>query len=488
MLLGFGLFAAYSVLESSFEKQLQAQIQKSFNQINLISGDLLTTLNRLNASGPRDCSDASLLELRREVFLSEYIKDIGRLEGDRLLCSAGVGRLSFPYEIRHPNYIGRLGAKVWLDMPVLLTENAVRGILVRLGAYDAVIDKTFLGDLIFIPGVEWQLIFSAEGVKEYIAGSSAASLQNADLYVHQCSDSVPYCITIGAGSEVFHQRYRSTLAGWLIIAVLVAGFGFIGQRRWLRRYRSQQSRVLRGLKNDAFYCLYQPLVELRTGRVIGCEVLARYEDVLGPIYPDSFIPVISRCRKTWPFTRLIIDKALAAVSQASALPEGFKVNINFFAQDIESGAVLALLENGRFSQPGLQFVIEVTEDEKLNSEAARINLEKLVAGGFQVAIDDFGTGYSNLRQIRDFKCDTLKIDRSFISEMEGGSVRSTLIPHIVDIAHKIDASIVAEGIENNMQNRALIDVGVRYGQGYMYGKPMPFDKLLEMISLSRQSV
>ncbi|MDC2890698.1 EAL domain-containing protein [Psychrosphaera algicola] len=103
-----------------------------------------------------------------------------------------------------------------------------------------------------------------------------------------------------------------------------------------------------------------------------------------------------------------------------------------------------------------------------------------------MAVDDFGTGYSNLKQLRDISCDTLKIDRSFISEMEDGSIRSTLIPHIVDIAKQLNLKIVAEGVENEMQRSALLDEGVEFAQGWLFGKAMPMAELLALIKKQKQ--
>src|SRR5690606_14569398 len=103
------------------------------------------------------------------------------------------------------------------------------------------------------------------------------------------------------------------------------------------------------------------------------------------------------------------------------------------------------------------------------------------SNGYLIAVDDFGTGYSNLRSVTRLAPDRLKIDRSFVHELEEASLRSNLIPEMVDIARAINAQIIAEGIETMNQARLLTVAGVRYGQGYCLARPMPADALGAMM-------
>lgn len=103
------------------------------------------------------------------------------------------------------------------------------------------------------------------------------------------------------------------------------------------------------------------------------------------------------------------------------------------------------------------------------------------SNGYLIAVDDFGTGYSNLRSVTRLAPDRLKIDRSFVHELEEASLRSNLIPEMVDIARAINAQIIAEGIETMNQARLLTVAGVRYGQGYGLARPMPADALGAMM-------
>lgn len=476
---------AVALLKKDYETYLHQQIATGFAQVDEISREVLTTLNQLESKPINSCDEQALHQMRQVVFLSQHIKDIGFLQGDRLICTTGMGQLNTPVHNQNPDFIGKLGAKVWINMPIILTDFEVYAIVVQLEHFNAVIHRDFLDSLI-TGQVFWKISFAnSNGSLTPLAGplvDAENSTANTDFLLEECSNRIPYCLTVAASNDHFSDQYRLVLLGWQVIAVLAFVFCWLAGGHFLRYYRSTQARITRGLHQGAFYCLYQPIVEISNGKVIGCEVLARYKDAKGDLYPDEFIPLIAEHNNTWPFTRAIIQRTLQDIDACDGLPDGFKININFYPQDIESGAILELLEHPDLKRQQCRFVVEVTENEKLTSRAAGQTLSLLSENGFEIAIDDFGTGYSNLRQIQEYSCHTLKIDRSFISEMEAGSIRATLIPHIVDIARKIDARVVAEGIENNMQNQELISAGVTYGQGYMFGKPMPLDKLLSMIA------
>ena len=116
------------------------------------------------------------------------------------------------------------------------------------------------------------------------------------------------------------------------------------------------------------------------------------------------------------------------------LPTDFKLNVNIFPSDINKKSILELISKGKVSEFDRVLVLEVTEGEELEDSSSLNQLRALREEGVQIAIDDFGTGYSNLHQLRKMNAHILKIDRSFIQEMEGASIRSSLIEHIVAIA------------------------------------------------------
>ena len=223
---------------------------------------------------------------------------------------------------------------------------------------------------------------------------------------------------------MFYKNYRFIILGWLFCSFLIFVICFILVLQFLDKYRSLESRVLRGIYKGYFYCVYQPIVELDSKKVVGFEVLARFKDDKGFLSPVDFIPIIINKNKTWIFTQTIINNFLEEANLLEKENTLLKASFNFFAQDIDSGIILELIDKNMLNNKNFTFFIEVTEDEKLCNLSSVEILNKLREHGFLIAVDDFGTGYSNLRELTDFPCHILKIDKSFISEMEEGAIRS----------------------------------------------------------------
>jgi len=150
--------------------------------------------------------------------------------------------------------------------------------------------------------------------------------------------------------------------------------------------------------------------------------------------------------------------------------------MNIFPSDINKKSILDLITKGKVSEFDRVLVLEVTESEELEDSSSLNQLRVLREEGIQIAIDDFGTGYSNLHQLRKMNAHILKIDRSFIQEMEDASIRSSLIEHIVAIAKQEGLFLVAAGLENSIQHNILRDMGVEYGQGWAFYREMTLDE------------
>jgi EAL domain-containing protein (putative c-di-GMP-specific phosphodiesterase class I) len=216
-------------------------------------------------------------------------------------------------------------------------------------------------------------------------------------------------------------------------------------------------------------------------------VLSRFEDEFGPIYPDEFIPQVKELGKTWEFTTVMIESAMTALNENKDIPEGFKVSFNLFPSDFMQDELLDLDWVLDMNDKKFKLVLEITEDEQLATASAVKHIKALKSRGFWMAIDDFGVGYSNLSQLKSLKCEFLKIDRSFVMDMEDHSIRSSLIPHIVSIADELRVTLIAEGVENTEQCQELVNMNVEYGQGWLFGKPQTVENLANTIELSFQT-
>ena len=219
--------------------------------------------------------------------------------------------------------------------------------------------------------------------------------------------------------------------------------------------RSTNQRIRKGLKKGSFYWTYQPIICLQSGKLIGCEVLARFEDKYGVLFPDEFIPVIRKNNLTWTFTEAMIATTIKELTSIEVLPEGFKVSLNIFPCDVELGNVSLLPQITELTNSRFIICLEITEDEYLDTSIAHAHFRTLVESGFNLSLDDFGTGYSNLRNLQNLSFHQLKIDRTFVQDIATEGLKASMIPNIMELVHKFNYTCVAEGIETTEQEAIL---------------------------------
>lgn len=484
-------FSFTSVLSREFTNRLNAKAGIFLENVKSTNADVIKTLHSLNALEPTECDDELLQLLRKTLFDLRHVQDIGFFKGTKLVCSTGLGIVEPPVESPKPDFVGIRNVEIWVDPRLELFQKEKPSIVFRIKKFNAVLSRDSLSDLIKIE-YDWQLVFRRNNETIHLAGVKSLydlveknpDIVRSNFISNICANNQSYCIIISASRSEFVTENKNEL--YLISVLSLIAFLFSNSilNYLINRYHSTESRVLRGLRSNCFYCHYQPIVKIDSEEIIGFEVLARYKDNLGEIYPDVFIPVITQRKKTWEFTKSIISKSVADLGQLKFNNDNLKININFFPQDIESTEILELVKLPIKFDQRIKIVIEITENAQLGTQNSKIVLEELVSSGFEIAIDDFGTGYSNLSQLIDFKCHTLKIDRSFISEMEGGSIRASLIPHIINIAKQLNLNVVAEGVENAEQLSQLKELGIQYWQGYLFSRPVGIEKLSALLHQS----
>jgi sensor c-di-GMP phosphodiesterase-like protein len=298
---------------------------------------------------------------------------------------------------------------------------------------------------------------------------------------------MPSCITLAAPWPTVLSRNAGFAFAVLLSALMTAAMLHQAVRRWLGHKASPLGRLRSALKHRrGFTCVYQPLVEISSGAPIGCEVLARFEDRIGTLPPDEFVPIIMHTGRTWEFTELVLETALRELKPVTELHRGFKVSVNFYPQDLHGDRLPAIAASPHIAQAardGIHLNLEVLETGLADATDLAPMLDFVRGKGFTVSIDDFGTGSSNLHQLRCIQADYIKIDRSFVSELsaDSASIRSSLVHHIVEIANEMRVQIIAEGVETVTQLQVLSSLGIRYGQGYFFSPPVSVERLLDYV-------
>jgi diguanylate cyclase (GGDEF)-like protein/PAS domain S-box-containing protein len=236
----------------------------------------------------------------------------------------------------------------------------------------------------------------------------------------------------------------------------------------------------RALEREELSVHYQPIVSLRTGTIAGFEALVRWQRPgQGFVPPADFIRIAEETGLIIPLGAFVLSKACRQVrawqrqdpSPGAPLMVSVNLSARQFAQRDLVARVAAIVEESGLEPESLK--LEVTESVLMQDpEAAAAMLTELAARRVRVCIDDFGTGYSSLSYLLRFPATTLKIDRSFVTDMAAGSQHSEMVRTIVGLAHNLGMDVIAEGIETAEQVRHLKALGCDYMQGYLLSRPV----------------
>jgi diguanylate cyclase (GGDEF)-like protein len=241
--------------------------------------------------------------------------------------------------------------------------------------------------------------------------------------------------------------------------------------------RADRAARLRGVEErDELRLDYQPIVELESNRIEGVEALVRWQPPDGPVLmPGEWIEIAEESGDVVPIGRWVLREACRQARDWQIRLErpDLRMSVNLSARQFREHDIVATVRSiiDETGIPPETLILEITESGlMLRTQATIARLEALRALGVHLAIDDFGTGYSSLSYLERFPIDILKIDRSFVSS--AGATVSPIARAIVELGRTLGLQVVAEGIEHAAQARWLTDIGCRFGQGYLYARPM----------------
>ncbi|MBI4808420.1 MAG: EAL domain-containing protein [Nitrosomonadales bacterium] len=240
--------------------------------------------------------------------------------------------------------------------------------------------------------------------------------------------------------------------------------------------------IRRGLANDEFWLAWQPQVDLSDGTLSGAEVLARWTHDGQEIPPGTFIPIAESSGLIdmlgdWVFHQ--------AVHEAMEFKEkckdcSLKIAVNFSPLQLrgeETFHRITEVMQEKAMEPDM-LEMEVTESVIMSKRPGAMELlSRMDDLGVSVAVDDFGTGYSNLSNLKQIRVDKLKIDQSFVCDLELNETSRQIVQAVIMMAHSLGLKVVAEGVETAAQCAALREMGCDYGQGYLYSRPVPLNTL-----------
>ena len=301
-------------------------------------------------------------------------------------------------------------------------------------------------------------------------------------------------LPIGAGSmrvQVSIDRNLTTASYAAFKRAATIGATLIGALTMLLIIRlihytpAQVNEIERAIEHNEFVPYYQPVIDIESGKLIGCEVLVRWVKPDGTIIsPGAFIALAEQTGLAIPMTRKLMETVVRDLKPDYASRPGLKVAINLFSQHFADLDIIYDVEEifGAKSIPYSQLVLEITERAPLeNMSEAKVIMRKLQAMGCRLALDDAGTGHGGLAYLQELGLDIVKIDKMFIDQLGKNRTGELITQTLTELAEQLDMDIVAEGVETMEQVTHLKRYGIRQAQGYLFAPALPARQYLALV-------
>jgi diguanylate cyclase len=246
------------------------------------------------------------------------------------------------------------------------------------------------------------------------------------------------------------------------------------------------SDLRQAIGRHALTVLYQPKVDLRNTDVVGAEALVRWpHPVFGLVRPQQFLPLVRQHGLMRTVTDLVLDQALGDAAQWQLRGDAVPVAVNLFPPLVGDVSLPSRIFDAlaRHGLPGHSLIVEITEDLLLdNIDRTRSVLEALRERGVHIALDDFGSGYSALTYLRKLPIDEVKVDQDLIGHVLTDPRADAIVRAVIDLAHVLNVTTVAEGVENDEIASWLRDCGCEVAQGILYSPPITAAAMMELIA------
>jgi diguanylate cyclase (GGDEF)-like protein len=259
------------------------------------------------------------------------------------------------------------------------------------------------------------------------------------------------------------------------------------------RKRIEMEDALRdAIENQEFELFLQPMLDLASGKIIKAEALIRWHHPNGfLVSPDEFIPLAEQTGLIIPIGKWVIQEACAILKRLSVIGEEIKLSINLSPRQISDRQLFEFIKDTvtKAQINPQQLELELTEGVLIdNYDKVHFLLDEVRKFGMSVSIDDFGTGYSSLAYIQKLPIDRLKIDRSFINELNEKSQESdgAIILAVIAMAHSLKLEVIAEGVETLLQKDFLKQNNCNIAQGFLFSRPVTYDDFCDLLEAQKK--
>jgi sensor c-di-GMP phosphodiesterase-like protein len=496
LLAGVPVLAFDFWLNGLIDRQGQEDIDTSAKRAAALAesrvDQVTAALDDLAAHGVDSCRAGNVEMMRHTTFVTAPIKEVALLGGDgETLCTD----LGLPLGQRKVLSSEPLSGAEGYTLDIVQLGNGEHMVRLRRKV-DA--DSTAIAALVpvalFLPHVSTQGgPFSARATMvtrngALIATAGAGPADNAGRFVARLRSD-----KYGFGTEISMPRGRATAGSADFerlgifaasgVVLLVVALAILLRRR--RTPGNPVAEIERALDAGEFIPYYQPIVDIRSGKLRGAEVLVRWRKPDGTlVLPGSFIPLAESSGLIRDLTRDLMRRVCLEAGPAVGRRPGLKISFNFAGKLFADEGIVKEVRNIFSGSPIAlsQVVLEVTERDPIENltETRRI-IAALQGIGVRIAIDDVGTGHSGLSYMLKLGVDIIKIDKMFVDAIGTDRNSTTIVETLVDLAHNMRMDVVAEGVENFEQVTHLRELGIRSAQGYVFAPPLPGSAFLQLV-------
>ena len=306
---------------------------------------------------------------------------------------------------------------------------------------------------------------------------------------HAASQFLPFDVQISVPEEAIvettHEQRELVHLGGIVLGLIGIAGGFL-----LGRHRPDGGDRLRdALQSGEFLPYMQPIVDLDSGRITGCEVLARWNLPDGSVIPPhEFIPLAQTYHLTHEVTRHIMGEARDAVIPLIEAGVDMRLSFNLFSRQLSDDKIVADIR-AVFKDSPVRFedlIFEISDRIPVSdTDYATEVISQIRALGSEIALDDVGSGHSGLNNLSTLGIDILKLDKLMLDSMSKGSAGIELVRSLIELASSLGIGVIAEGIESEEQVIRLRKMGVSAAQGYLFAPPLPARSFVELMLASK---
>ncbi|HCB1500987.1 TPA: cyclic diguanylate phosphodiesterase [Klebsiella michiganensis] len=483
--LGTGL--CYWQMQKKVDKDIHSRLQQAIASLDVTVSHAEQAANMAEPFMGKNCDENVLTELRTLVATIPDVRTVNFGKNNEIYCTSVFGGRKFQFD-RTQYTQGALqlfsGNEITPMHPLMVySEQDDKGNTVLVG-----VDGYYLYNILTVLDGDSHLYLK---VGDRVMTRKGEVIATPDIKVPVSLKSEQFNFSViadrawASGVRAFIRYEQHTLIA-IILASLLLTFLF---RNYLRYRNTIEYQLRQAIELKQLKPYIQPIVSDEAGRVVGGEVLVRWEHPkLGFIAPDKFISVAEQTGLIKEITAICFAEVIRHFRrQQSVIPKGLFICFNTSSVNFQDDEIVALCQTFIQQLKDLQarLVLEITERESIeNTLQTSAVTDRLREMGVQFSLDDFGTGHANYNYIQQFNPEIIKIDKVFTFNIVTNTASALVVKNMVNLAKKFNCQVIAEGVEDKDQLGVLKEMGIAIYQGYYFSKPVPINEYIQMFSRS----